>query len=191
MARNLITGDRKLKGIKPGGPDKRINDGGGLYLLLFVKGGAHGWRFAYTHGGKRLLLSLGTYPDTGLALARVKADDARKLLAAGTDPSATRKASKEAQTAQRVADKLEAAGLPGPGTFEFVAREWLANIHAVKVSAGHAERTRGAPINAATRSLLRSGRVDSAQNAMRRSSWSAGTSCAAISRDSCQRPSSA
>ena len=142
MARNLIPGDKTLKAIKPGDPCKRINDGGGLYLLLFVKGGAHGWRFAYAHGGKRLLLSLGTYPDTGLALAREKADDARKLLAAGTDPSATRKASKEAQTAQRVADKLEAAGLPGPGTFEFVAREWLANIHAVKVSAGHAERTR-------------------------------------------------
>jgi integrase len=142
MARNLIPGDKTLKAIKPCDPRKRINDGGGLYLLLFVKGGAHGWRFAYAHGGKRLLLSLGTYPDTGLALAREKADDARKLLAAGIDPSATRKATRQAQAAQRVADKLEAAGLPGPGTFEFVAREWLANIHAAKVSAGHAERTR-------------------------------------------------
>ena len=142
MARNLIPGDKTLKAIKPGDHRKRISDGGGLYLLLFVKGGAHGWRFAYAHGGKRLLLSLGTYPDTGLGLAREKADDARKLLAAGTDPSATRKAGKEAQTARRVADKLEAAGLPGPGTFEYVAREWLSNIHEVKVSAGHAERTR-------------------------------------------------
>lgn len=33
------------------------------------------------------------------------------------------------------------AGLPGPGTFEFVAREWLDKVHTVKVSAGHAART--------------------------------------------------
>ncbi|WP_155935889.1 phage integrase central domain-containing protein [Methylibium sp. T29-B] len=40
------------------------------------------------------------------------------------------------------AQALAAAGLPGPGTFEHVAREWLTTVHQVKVSAGHAERTR-------------------------------------------------
>ena len=38
--------------------------------------------------------------------------------------------------------RLIAAGLPGPGTFEAVARDWLKTVHEVKVSAGHAERTR-------------------------------------------------
>ena len=34
------------------------------------------------------------------------------------------------------------AGLPGPGTFEHAARDWLVTVHGAKVSAGHAERTR-------------------------------------------------
>ena len=81
MARNLIDGDRTIKAIKPGDSIKRLSDGDGLYLLLFVKGGSHGWRLNYVFTGKRKTLSLGTYPDTGLALARRKADDCRKLLA--------------------------------------------------------------------------------------------------------------
>jgi integrase len=141
MAKHLIPGDRTLQSIKPGDPRRRISDGDGLYLLLFVKGGAHGWRFDYSFDGKRKTLSLGTYPDTGLALARRKADEARKLLAEGTDPSDARKASKAARAKAEEVEALEAAGLPLPGTFEFVAREWLTQVHAAKVSEGHAERT--------------------------------------------------
>jgi len=44
MARELISGDAAIKAVKPGDPRKRLNDGRGLYLLLFVKGGSHGWR---------------------------------------------------------------------------------------------------------------------------------------------------
>lgn len=62
MAKNLIKGDTSTKAIKPGDPRKRLSDADGLYLLLFVKGGAHGWRFDYSHEGKRKTLSLGTYP---------------------------------------------------------------------------------------------------------------------------------
>ena len=32
--------------------------------------------------------------------------------------------------------------MPGAGTFEYVAREWLATVHEAKVSEGHADRTR-------------------------------------------------
>ena len=142
MARNLIAGDTTIKAVKPGDPRKRLNDGDGLYLRLFVKGGSHGWRFDYSYGGGRNTLSLGTYPETGLQLARRKADDCRKLLAEGTDPSEARKEAKSAQHAKRTADKREGAGLPPVGSFEAVAREWLEKVHAVKVSAGHAERTR-------------------------------------------------
>lgn len=142
MARNLIPGDKTLKAIKPGDPRKSIPDGEGLYLKLFVKGGAHGWRFDYSYGGARNSLSLGTYPDTGLATAREKADECRKLVADGKDPSAERKAAKAAQTAVRSAAKRESAGLPPDGSFEAVAREWLHKVHEIKVSAGHAERTR-------------------------------------------------
>lgn len=142
MARNLIPGDTTIKAVKPGDARKRLNDGDGLYLKLFVKGGAHGWRFDYSYGGARNTLSLGTYPDTGLKAARDKADEYRKLLADGTDPSAVRKAGKDAQAAQRAVDRREEAGLPPEGSFEAIAREWLAKVHEIKVSTGHAERTR-------------------------------------------------
>ncbi len=142
MARDLIPSDKTLKAIKEGDPRKRISDGDGLYLLLFVKGGAHGWRFDYSFGGRRKTLSLGTYPDTGLSLAREKANEARRQVAAGLDPSDVRKQAKAELSAKTTAKVRESKGLPPEDSFEAVARCWLENIHLVKVSTGHAERTR-------------------------------------------------
>lgn len=141
MARHLIPGDTSIRSFLKSAKG-RLPDGAGLYLLRTVKGGSPGWRFDYTHEGKRKTLSLGTYPDTGLALARQKANEARGLVAAGTDPSATRKAAKVAEAARQTVEALEATGEAMPGTFEAVAREWLATVHQAKVSEGHAERTR-------------------------------------------------
>jgi len=124
MARNLIASDQTIKAVKPGDPRKRLNDGDGLFLLLFVKGGAHGWRFAYSLHGKRNNLSLGVYPDVGLAQARKGADAARALVAAGVDPSETRKSSKVDIERRREADRRADAGLPSADSFEGVAREW-------------------------------------------------------------------
>lgn len=142
MARDLISGDSAIRTIKPGDPRKRLNDGDGLYLRLFVNGGAHGWRLDYTVNGVRKNLSLGTYPDTGLSLARKKADEARRLVSEGTDPSDARKAAKAAALQKREAERLADAGLPPADSFEAVAREWLGTVHGVKVSDGHADRTR-------------------------------------------------
>jgi len=142
VAKYLIPSDKTLKAIKSDDERKRINDGEGLYLQLFVKGGSHGWRFAYSHAGRRNILSLGTYPDTGLSLARQKADEARKLVAEGKDPSAVRQEAKAAAQRKWQAERLADAGLPPVGSFEAVARDWLKTVHEVKVSAGHAERTR-------------------------------------------------
>ena len=81
MARYLIPSDASIRAIKPGDPRKRLTDGDGLVLLLFVKPDAHGWRFDYHYAGKRNMLSLGKYPDTTLAIARRKADAARRCFA--------------------------------------------------------------------------------------------------------------
>ncbi|EWS53069.1 integrase arm-type DNA-binding domain-containing protein [Methylibium sp. T29] len=118
-----------------------LNDGGGLSLLLQPTGAAW-WRLRYWLSGRENRLSLGVYPDVSLADARTRRDQARKLIAAGVDPSEARKADKVERIARVEAQALAAAGLPGPGTFEHVAREWLTTVHQVKVSAGHAERTR-------------------------------------------------
>jgi hypothetical protein len=141
MARSLIPGDVTIRSIKPGDPRSRLSDGDGLYLRLFVKGGSHGWRLDYSIHGARKTISLGTYPDTTLALARKKADEARRLVSQGIDPSTARKEAKATHAATREADKLAAAGVPPIGSFEQVAREWLAIVHQDKVSTIHSDRT--------------------------------------------------
>jgi len=141
MARELIPGDVSIRSVKPGDPRNRLTDGDGLYLKLFVKGGSHGWRLDYTINGVRKNLSLGTYPDTGLALARKKADEARRLVSEGIDPSDVRKAARAEVLRKRQVQDLVDAGLPAVDSFEAVAREWLTLRHAPEVSDGQSERT--------------------------------------------------
>jgi len=121
--------DTAIRKAKPTDKPQKLRDGGGLYLLLRPDG-ARWWRWDYRRPitGKRNTLSLGTYPDTGLADARQRRDSARKLLAAGVDPGEHRKAEKAAG-AERAAN-----------SFEVVAREWLGKrdwvaSYSVKVTA--------------------------------------------------------
>lgn len=92
----------------------KLSDEKGLYLLIQPQADGWGkwWRFKYRFGGKEKSLSLGTYPETSLAQAREKRDDARKLISAGIDPSENRKAIK--------ASKAESHS----NSFEVIAREW-------------------------------------------------------------------
>lgn len=130
MAHHLIASDRTIASVKPGDPRRRLSDGAGLYLLLFFEGGSHGWRFDYSFEGKRKTISLGTYPATGLAAARVKAQAAREQVAAGVNPSAVRQAKRAVQQVDQVAAERVRLGLAPLGSFEAVAREF----HALKWS---------------------------------------------------------
>ncbi|MGO4519241.1 tyrosine-type recombinase/integrase [Dyella sp. 2RAF44] len=108
-----------VRDAKPREKSYKMPDGGGLYLLVNPVSqksprGSKWWRYKYRFGGKEKLLALGTFPDTSLADAREKHAAARKLLAAGSDPSQQRKAEKVAGI-ERSAN-----------SFEVVAREWLA-----------------------------------------------------------------
>ncbi len=124
MAHHLIPSNATIKSIKSGDTRNRLSDGAGLYLRLFVNGGSHGWRFDYSINGRRNTLSLGTYPHTSLSLARKKADDARKQVSAGTDPSDARKEVRSELALHRAVTERAAAGLPPVDSFEAVAREW-------------------------------------------------------------------
>lgn len=130
-----------LKRAAESGKPEKLSDGGGLRLDVQPSGSGW-WRLRYRFAGKEGMLSLGVYPAVPLALARQRRDEARAQVAAGADPSAARKANKAAQAAQAEVTRIVEAGLPAPGTFEHVARDWLTRIHEAKVSAGHAERTR-------------------------------------------------
>lgn len=118
--------DVTIRKAKPADKTQRLFDGGGMYLEVSPAGGKW-WRLKYRFGGKEKRLSLGTYPDTGLANAREKRDAARKLLAAGVDPGEQRKAAKAAGE-ERAAN-----------SFEVVAREWHAKQSATWVDL-HASR---------------------------------------------------
>lgn len=129
-----------LKTAAESGKASKHVDGAGLHLEARPSGTGW-WRFRYRFAGKEGMLSFGTYPEVGLALARQRRAEAREQLAAGIDPSAARKADKAIKAEAAEVTRIVDAGLPAPGTFEAVAREWLETIHQAKVSASHAERT--------------------------------------------------
>ena len=88
--------DTQVRMARPSEKPVRMFDAGGIYLEVAPAGGKW-WRLKYRFGGKEKSVSLGTYPETTLKQARDRRDrrdDARRLLAAGTDPSAERKADK-------------------------------------------------------------------------------------------------
>jgi integrase len=87
----------------------KLPDEKGLYLYVTPRGGKL-WRYDYRHNGKRKTLSFGAYPDVSLFDARNKLLEARKVLAAGVDPMAKRKAEK-ALNAERAANCFEALTL--------------------------------------------------------------------------------
>lgn len=125
MPRNLITSDAAIRSVKPGDPRKRLSDGDGLYLLLFVKGGSHGWRFDYTHQAVRKTISLGTYPDVTLAAARSEADRCRSMVAAGVDPSEARKADRATHLKSAEHARITRQGGAAPGSFRHDAEAWI------------------------------------------------------------------
>lgn len=106
--------DTKVRTTKPTENPQKLFDGGGLFLLVTPTGGKL-WRLKYRFGGSEKLLSFGTYPETSLAEARQKRNQASALIAKGIDPSQTKKAQK-------------AAGNQETETFEIIAREWYAKF---------------------------------------------------------------
>jgi integrase len=104
----------------------KLFDSGGLYLEVSPSGGKW-WRLKYRLDGKEKRLSLGVYPQVGLAKARKRRDEERALLADRIDPSKYRKEQKSAKI-------LRAAN-----TFEQVTREWFGKSSPSWAPA-HAER---------------------------------------------------
>jgi integrase len=121
MLSNLL-----IKNTKPQAKTMRLSDGRGMYLEISPSGGKW-WRFKYRIDGKEKRISLGVYPDVGLAEARDKREAARKLVAAGIDPAGHRMAEKVA-----LEESTE-------NTFEAIAREWFA-VFSKHWVASHADK---------------------------------------------------
>jgi integrase len=76
-------------------------DGNGLYLRV-APGGSKSWILRYRHGGRRHDIGLGPYPLIGLADARQRANQRRRLLVDGIDPLADRRAQRAAAAVERM-----------------------------------------------------------------------------------------
>jgi len=61
----------KVERAKPKEKQYKLADERGMYLLIHPKGGKW-WRLDYRYQGKRKTLSLGTYPDVSIKVARKK-----------------------------------------------------------------------------------------------------------------------
>ncbi|EHR7450205.1 tyrosine-type recombinase/integrase [Salmonella enterica] len=102
---------RQISTAKPTEKPYKLSDGGGLYLLVNPNGSRY-WRMKYRYAGKEKLLSIGVYPDVTLAEARDKRTQAKRILAAGDDPSEVKQAEREAKN------------LAANNSFELLALEW-------------------------------------------------------------------
>ena len=105
--------DTKVRSAKPEAKEYSLVDGDGMFLLIHPNGSKY-WRFRFRFGGKQHLMAFGVYPETSLADARQKREEARKLVAAGIDPREHKRAVKEEQAKEVI-------------TFELVARDWHAS----------------------------------------------------------------
>lgn len=103
--------DIQVSKAKPRERDYKLTDGGGLYLLVTTAGGKL-WRFKYRFAEKEKLLAIGPYPEISLSDARLRREEARRLLANDTDPGEVKKAAKEAEKELRA------------NTFKKLALEW-------------------------------------------------------------------
>ena len=120
--------DRQIKAAKPSdtGKKAKLFDGGGLYLEVTPAGGKI-FRLKYRIDGKEKTFTIGKYPTISLVEARQAAENARRLLVSGQDPSEAKQQEKR---------ERQAAAL---NTFESIARRWHNdNLHRWKEN--HATR---------------------------------------------------
>jgi integrase len=103
--------DAEIRKIKPLDKIKKYSDAHGLYLEVSPSGKKY-WRMKYRFNGKENRFSIGNYPLVSLATARVKRDEARRLLADGIDPNQTKKIKQQDDA--------------GQNSFQRVALEWFA-----------------------------------------------------------------
>ena len=77
--------DLQVSRTRPKSKRFEVLDGKGLYLRIFPTGGKS-WIYRYQHHNTPRRMTLGQYPDMGVAEARIAHGEAMKLLKQGVDP---------------------------------------------------------------------------------------------------------
>lgn len=112
MAGEKLLTETSCKAAKPKPKTYYLNDGAGLRLRCRPNGGRT-WVFRYRLNSKENNVGLGSYPQVTLKVARSRADETRKQLVSGKNPSLEKKAAK----ARRAISETQ--------TFGVIAREWI------------------------------------------------------------------
>ena len=123
--------DIAIRNAKAGKSLRKLSVGGGLQLWINVSGSKL-WYLAYRFAAKQKKLSIGPYPEIGLAEAREKRLTARKQLVAGIDPGQQKRLAKmasiqnSANTFEAIAaELLEKKKREGKASNTIGKREWL------------------------------------------------------------------
>ncbi|HEX3896772.1 MAG TPA: tyrosine-type recombinase/integrase [Rudaea sp.] len=106
--------EAQLKAAKAVSKPYKLADGGGLHILIKANGKKL-FQYRYRHLGKETTFAIGEYPVVTLRDAREKRNEARRLVAAGVNPSHAR--------AQAKNEAARAAA----NTFEAIGRGWIAH----------------------------------------------------------------
>jgi len=115
----------RIKAAQPRQTPYKLYRGKGLFILV-MPDDRRWWRFRYRYLGREKTLSLGEFPEVGIEEAEDDRDEFRRLLRAGIDPSAKRRAVRNANGE----------------TFRAVAEEWLANQRDLSADTTEQFRTR-------------------------------------------------
>lgn len=109
MTINRLTDQECRKAQPDPGREKRLFDGGGLYLAIRPSG-SRSWKLKYRWQGAEKKLTIGAYPAISLREARSRRDQAKAQIEEGSDPA----------SAKRAAARKVKLG----ESFEEVARAW-------------------------------------------------------------------
>lgn len=103
--------DTSIKNAEITGKAYRLYDEGGMYVQISATGNKYFRLKFYLFGKEQSPFALGVYPATSLKEARLKRDEARKLISEGINPHETKK--------QSLSNNDES------NTFEFIAKDWM------------------------------------------------------------------
>lgn len=124
----------------------RHSDGGGLYFVIGPTG-SRAWAFMWKRGGKRREMGLGPLSAVSLAEARQRAEECRRIVAAGGDPLVARDRASAAVSA------IPTFGETADALIESKGQEWRNDKHKaqwVMTLTKYATPLRAKPVNKIT-----------------------------------------